>query len=41
LLAALALVELIGWMNHPTGWEWNFFAPYALPIVLVVWNAVL
>lgn len=38
LLEALALVGLIGWFDYTTGWEWNCFAPYALPIVLVVWK---
>lgn len=38
LLIALALVGLIGWFDYATGWEWSFFAPYALPIVVVVWK---
>jgi signal transduction histidine kinase len=38
LLEALALVGLIGWFDYATGWEWSFFAPYAVPIVLVVWK---
>ena len=38
LLEALGLVGLIGWFDHATGWEWNWFAPYALLIVLVVWK---
>ena len=38
LLGALAFVGLIGWFDYATGWEWNFFAPYAVPIVLVVWK---
>lgn len=39
LLEALALVGLIGWFDFATGWEWSFFAPYAVPLVLVVWKA--
>lgn len=39
LLAALGLVGLIGWVDHVTGWEWSCFAPYAVPIVLVTWQA--
>lgn len=35
---ALALVGLIGWIDHQTGWEWNFFAPFALPLILVTWK---
>jgi signal transduction histidine kinase len=38
LIEALAVVALIGWFDHATGWEWSFFAPYALPIVFVVWK---
>ena len=38
LLEALVLVGLIGWFDYATGWEWSFFAPYAVPIVLVVWK---
>lgn len=38
LLEALVMVGLIGWFDYLTGWEWGFFAPYAVPIVLVVWK---
>ncbi len=38
LLEALGLVGLIGWFDYATGWEWSFLAPYAVPIVLVVWK---
>ena len=38
LLEALGLVGLIGWFDYATGWEWSCFAPYAVPIVLVVWK---
>ncbi len=38
LLAALGLVGLIGWFDYATAWEWSFFAPYAVPIVLVAWQ---
>ena len=38
LLEALVLVSVIGWLDYVTGWEWNFFAPYALPIILVTWK---
>ena len=38
LLEALALVGLIGWFDSATGWEWNFSAPYALPIAGVAWK---
>jgi signal transduction histidine kinase len=38
LIEALVLVGLIGWGDYITGWEWNFFAPYALPIILVTWK---
>lgn len=38
LLEALVLILLIGWFDHATGWEWSFFAPYAVPIVVVVWK---
>ena len=37
LVEALLLVGLIGWFDYATGWEWSFFAPFALPIVLVSW----
>jgi signal transduction histidine kinase len=39
LLEALALVGLIGWFDHATGWEWSFFAPFAAPIALVAWKS--
>jgi signal transduction histidine kinase len=39
LLEALALVGLIGWFDYATDWEWSFFAPYAVPLILVVWKA--
>ena len=32
------LVGLIGWLDHVAGWEWSFFAPFALPIALVTWR---
>jgi signal transduction histidine kinase len=38
LLEALGLVGLIGWADHATGWEWSFFAPFALPIALAAWK---
>ncbi len=38
LLEALGLVAAIGWLDHVTGWEWSFFAPFALPIALVAWK---
>ena len=38
LFEALALVGLIGWFDYATGWEWSFFAPFALPIILVTWK---
>ena len=38
LLEALVLVGLIGWLDYVTGWEWNFFAPFALPIIFVTWK---
>ena len=38
LFAALFLVGLTGWLDHVTSWEWSFFAPYAVPIVLVTWK---
>jgi signal transduction histidine kinase len=38
LFEALALVGIIGWLDHVTGWEWSFFAPFALPIALVAWK---
>ena len=34
----LVLVGLIGWLDYVTGWEWSFFAPFALPIALVAWK---
>lgn len=39
LLQALLLVGLIGWLDYVTGWEWSFFAPYAVPIILVTWKS--
>jgi signal transduction histidine kinase len=39
LLEALVLVIGIGWFDHATGWEWNFSAPYAVPLVMVAWKA--
>jgi len=39
LLAAVVLVALIGWLDHVSNWEWSCFAPYAVPIVLVTWQA--
>ena len=38
LLEALALVGLVGWVDHVTGEEWSCFAPYAVPITLVAWQ---
>jgi signal transduction histidine kinase len=38
LVEALVLVGLIGWGDYITGWEWSFFAPFALPIILVTWK---
>jgi len=38
LIKALTLVGVIGWFDHVTGWEWSFFAPFALPIALVAWK---
>ena len=38
LLEAVILVGLIGWVDHVTGWEWSYFAPYAVPIILVTWK---
>jgi signal transduction histidine kinase len=38
LLQALLLAGLIGWLDYVTGWEWSFFAPFAVPIVLVTWK---
>ena len=35
---ALLLIGLIGWVDLLTGWEWNSFAPLALPIILVTWK---
>lgn len=35
---ALILVAVIGWLDHVTGWEWSFFAPFAVPIALVTWQ---
>lgn len=37
-MESLILVGLIGWFDYATGWEWGFFAPYAVPIVLVTWK---
>ena len=34
LLAALALVALIGYADYITDWEWSLFVFYALPILL-------
>jgi hypothetical protein len=39
LLAALALVALIGWFDYATGLEVDATGLYALPIVLTVWAA--
>jgi signal transduction histidine kinase len=39
LLEALILVGLIGWLDHVTSWEWSFFAPFAVPIILVTWTS--
>lgn len=39
LLEALILVGLIGGLDYATGWEWSFFAPFALPIAWVTWKA--
>ena len=38
LLGALVLMGVIGWLDYITGWEWSFFGPYAVPIVVVVWR---
>ena len=38
-LGSLVLVGMIGWVDHVTNWEWSCFAPYAVPIVLVTWQA--
>ncbi len=38
LLEGLVLVGLIGWFDYATGWEWSFFAPFAVPIALVTWK---
>ena len=38
LFEALVLVAVIGTLDHVTGWEWSFFAPFALPIALVAWK---
>jgi len=38
VFAALGLVGMMGWIDYVTGWEWNFSAIYALPIVLVVFR---
>lgn len=38
MLGSLVLILLIGWFDYATGWEWSFFAPYAAPLVLVVWK---
>ncbi len=38
LLEALVVVGLIGWLDRVSGWEYSFFAFYALPIVFVVWK---
>lgn len=35
----LGLITLIGWFDYQTGWEWSFFAPFALPIILATWKA--
>jgi signal transduction histidine kinase len=38
LFESLLLVAVIGWFDYVTGWEWSFFAPFALPIILVTWE---
>jgi hypothetical protein len=38
LLTAVGLVGVIGWMDHVTDADWRFFAPFAVPIVLVTWQ---
>ena len=38
LLLTLILVVAIGWADHVTTWDWSFFAPYAVPIVVVTWT---
>jgi signal transduction histidine kinase len=39
LVESLILIGLIGWFDYATGWEWSFFAPFAVPIALVTWKA--
>lgn len=38
LFVGVFLAVLIGWGDCVTTWEWSFFAPYAIPIVLVTWT---
>jgi signal transduction histidine kinase len=38
LLATVALVGMIGWLDHFTQPEWSFFAPFAIPIALATWQ---
>jgi len=39
VIETLGLIALIGWFDYNTGWEWSFFAPFALPITLATWKA--
>ncbi len=39
LFEAVVLLGVIGWADYATGSEWSCFAPYAVPIILVTWNA--
>jgi hypothetical protein len=38
LIEALALAGAVGWFDYAADWEWSFFAPYAIPMVLTTWQ---
>lgn len=35
----MGLIALIGWFDYNSGWEWSFFAPFAIPITLATWKS--
>jgi len=37
LIAAVAMVCLIGWLDHNTAWNLSFFMFYVIPIFVVAW----
>jgi len=39
MLEALLSIGLVGWVDHVTLWELNFFPLYALPVILMTWHS--